>query len=189
MGDRANDALEALQARLAANPEAKAFAVLDGARDALIWPEVLASGNGAVCLFAGDKPPELEAVAPWLVELGNLRDAFTDFVVRKGWGESWGVFMFSSLTRANLAKHLRHFLLVKRGGKQVYFRFYDPRVMRVYLPTCAAADLDVVMGEAITELVMEDRDPTTLLSFRRAGDAVARAEVALGKTARIPEGA
>jgi hypothetical protein len=171
--------LDALQGRAAAAKGAKLFVVLDGARDDVIWPEVMASGNPATCLFAGDKAPELESASPWLVELGNGQDRFTDWVVRKGWGQSWGVFALSTETRANLAKHFRQFLLVRRGGKQVYFRFYDPRVLRVYLPTCDAADLEVVMGKRVLELLMEDKDPATLLRFTPGEGKVVRTEVAL----------
>ena len=32
------------------------------------------------------------------------------------------------------------------GGERVYFRFYDPRVLRVYLPTCSSSELKGVFG-------------------------------------------
>jgi hypothetical protein len=39
-----------------------------------------------------------------------------------------------------MARRRRRFLRVKDEDGLV-FRFYDPRVMRVYLPTCAAGEL------------------------------------------------
>lgn len=58
-------------------------------------------------------------------------------VVRDGWGKSWGVYLTSARPFDEVRKHLRQFLMAQlRGGKQVYFRFYDPRVLRAFLPSC-----------------------------------------------------
>jgi hypothetical protein len=31
-------------------------------------------------------------------------------------------------------------------GTPFYFRYYDPRVLRVYLPTCNASELQILFG-------------------------------------------
>jgi len=44
------------------------------------------------------------------------------------------------------------------------FRYYDPRVLRIYLPTCNAGELSTIFGP-ITGYIVEDADPWTLLRF------------------------
>ncbi len=55
-------------------------------------------------------------------------------------GGSTGAFLLSALRISrSLRKHFRTFLMVKSPeGDRLYFRYYDPRVLRVYLPTCNA---------------------------------------------------
>ena len=64
-----------------------------------------------------------------------------------------------------MRKHFRKFVTVYNEEMEpVYFRYYDPRVFRVYLPTCNAGELDTVFGPVETFCV-EDRDPSTLIKY------------------------
>jgi hypothetical protein len=46
-----------------------------------------------------------------------------------------------------LRRHLRQFLTVRDPrGQQLLFRYYDPRVLRVYLPTCVEDELQSMFG-------------------------------------------
>jgi hypothetical protein len=61
--------------------------------------------------------------------------------------------------------HLRHFLMVEiEGGKPVYFRFYDPRVLRVYLPTCTDQERQQFFGP-LANYLMEGEEKSVLLDF------------------------
>ncbi len=54
----------------------------------------------------------------------------------------------------------------------LYFRYYDPRVMRVYLPTCNAQELAAMFGP-IQFYVLEGEKPEEMLRFAvRAGTLV-----------------
>src|SRR5439155_1286760 len=44
------------------------------------------------------------------------------------------------------------------------FRFYDPRVLRIYLPTCNAAEQQFVFGPVL-RFLCEEAEPSTLLDF------------------------
>jgi hypothetical protein len=69
----------------------------------------------------------------------------------------------------DLRRHFRRFLRVKDArDKVLYFRYYDPRVLRAYLPGCTPGDLHAVFGPVLTYLV-ESRDPEKILVFRRGG--------------------
>ena len=46
----------------------------------------------------------------------------------------------------------------------MYFRFYDPRVLRIFLPTCDAAQLKEFFGP-VAHFICEDEDPAFGLVF------------------------
>ena len=63
-----------------------------------------------------------------------------------GWGRSWGVFL-KIRDPANLRHHLRKFLKVRdEQGRKLLFRYYDPRVLRIFLPTVDAEQCAEVFG-------------------------------------------
>lgn len=85
-----------------------------------------------------------------------LLDAL-ETLLMKGWGQSIGYFIGSRAEPAELLTHLRKFLFVDLPGKErrAYFRFYDPRVMRAYLPTCTPEQLDDWLREHLEWFVLE----------------------------------
>ena len=130
------------------------YAILDGARDERIYRAVYDSHLDHECLFAGELSYDLALAAPYLVELE--RDAaFTRWLLEEGWGQSFGVFAWSHTGLEAMRRHCRRTLQVKdEAGRRLFFRFYDPRVLRVYLPTCNAAELREVLGP-VTRFVAE----------------------------------
>jgi len=143
----------------------RVYALLDAARDESIYPKIVNSGLESTCLYRGEKARELAWVAPYLVEL-QREDPFTEWVVENGWGKSWGVFAGSPATLNELKRHFRTFIMVyDENGSSLYFRYYDPRVLRVYLPTCNAKELGIVFGP-VQHYVFEDEDPGSVSRFR-----------------------
>lgn len=159
--------LERVQERLwPRGNDAYSWALLDGARDRRVQPAVQSSGLAYRCLYTGDLPPELARVAPWLVRLS--RDApLTRELVEDAWGHSWGVFLRAPVGLDALHRHLRRLLRVKtEQGRTMLFRYYDPRVLRVFLPTCTAAEVEQVFGP-VASFVLEGDAPEQMLTFRR----------------------
>jgi hypothetical protein len=145
------------------------FAVLDAARDPRIIARVQGYFDQKACLYAGPLGAELASAAPYLVRL-YADDGFCRALLDDGWGRAWGVFVQSDTSFATLQRHLRHFLVVRdRRGQRLVFRWYDPRVLRVYLPTCTTDELREVFGPARAFLV-EDVDPGVLLRYELADD-------------------
>lgn len=143
------------------------YAVLDAARDlrALNW--LKESREEFQSLYDGKSAVDLEMFAPYLVRFSEA-----SLVLRKllgeAWGESWGVYLTCSKSLPDLRKHLRHFLMVElegQGGKSFYFRYYDPRVLRAYLPTCTLQETKEFFGP-IGSFFLEDEDQSQLLQFR-----------------------
>lgn len=119
---------------------ASVWAVLDGARDPSIHLALIESRLEVRCLFAGPLPRALEMAAPQLVELlpGHR---LTTKLLGDAWGRSWGVFLRTS-DPADLRMQLRKLLRVKvEGGGHMLLRWYDPRVLTLFLPTCDAEQL------------------------------------------------
>ncbi|MEZ4808079.1 MAG: DUF4123 domain-containing protein [Flavobacteriales bacterium] len=98
------------------------------------------------CLYEGDSERFLSAVAPWLFSLAP-HSPFAQWLVENGAGQSWGVVFQSDADPVKLYKHLRSFLIVEgEDGREMYFRYYDPRVLRVFLPTCEPEQLAAFFG-------------------------------------------
>ena len=122
----------------------------------------------------------LELAAPHMVELlpGH---GFTDRLLDEGWGRSWGVFV-TIPDPTILRRHLRRFLKVRdEAGRSLLFRFYDPRVLRVFLPTCRPDELAQLYGP-ITSYVAEGEKGATLLEFRYDGARLLTRTVAVDGT-------
>lgn len=150
-----------------AAPEESVYVLLDAARDTRVYPNVLLSNLRYTCLYRGAVPEELAPAAPYLVEL-DAEKPFTRWLLQHGWRESWGVFCTAAVPLGELARHFRRFLLVRdEAGRRLYFRYYDPRVLRAYLPTCTPAELETVFGP-VTRFLAEGPDASAYAVYRRA---------------------
>ncbi|MBZ5684671.1 MAG: DUF4123 domain-containing protein [Acidobacteriia bacterium] len=146
-------------------PRQNIWMILDGARSIEIFRMLLACHLEYACLYSGPLTPELEIAAPYLVQLDHgYRD--THQLIQRAWGNSWGVFLRSDTSLKKLRRHLRELLIVRdERGNRLAFRYYDPRVLRVYLPTCVTAELRTVFGP-IECFWTVGENPETMLEFR-----------------------
>ncbi len=135
--------------------------------------------NNSSCLYAGDIPDALERCAPHLVQLEYDDSRLTRHVLEEGWGQSWGIFLRCDASMDKLRRHLRRFLLVKdTGGRRLVFRYYDPRVLRVYLPTCFGGELEQVFGP-VESFWTEADEPSSMIEFRRHANALVKDRIDL----------
>ena len=156
------------------------YAVLDGARHASIFSAVKKSGFQYECLYRGELDSDLAEAAPYLVRL-EPDMPFTHWLVAKGWGDSWGIFLATTASLRDMRQHLRKFLMVyDPEGKPLYFRYYDPRVLRVYLPTCNAEELEIFFGP-VQFYMVEDSDSRTLLRFTTASGALQQQQLPVAR--------
>jgi hypothetical protein len=160
------DARQRLFEILTSTPE-PLFAVLDAARDlaALNWTKE--SGEQYQSLYDGESATNLEMFAPYLVQFSKQTPLLRNLVA-KAWGKSWGIYLTCAASFSDLRKHFRQFLMVQiegEGEKTFYFRFYDPRILRVYLPTCTPQEVRQFFGP-IGTFLLEDEDTNRLLRFR-----------------------
>jgi Domain of unknown function (DUF4123) len=72
--------------------------------------------------------------------------AYTEEFFGRGFPAGWGVVLASSAPSRELRRHLRRFLRVRSDGRILGFRYYDPRVLQIYLPTCTPAETAAFFG-------------------------------------------
>ena len=126
------------------------------------------------CLYSGYLPPVLEMAAPYLVQLEHDNQE-TRRLIELSWGHSWGVFLKSGTNLNKLRRHLREFLIVRDPrGQRMAFRYYDPRVLRVYLPTCVSQELETVFGPIDCFWTEEQREQERMLEFKFKNGKLAR---------------
>jgi hypothetical protein len=153
------------------------FALVDAARDPRgVLTFLQTCKEEYQSLYEGPQGEQLAAAAPYLVRLPPESPAL-GALVQQGWGNSWGVYLSCGQSFPEVRKHLRRFLLVKlETGQEVYFRFYDPRVLRVFLPTCTPPQATEFFGP-VSRYLVEAEDPTTLLTLTRSSRGTLRTDV------------
>ncbi|HET7440289.1 MAG TPA: DUF4123 domain-containing protein [Terriglobales bacterium] len=139
--------------------------IVDAARDRQIFGMLLNSYFEYSCLYGGPIPSELEVAAPYLVQL-EYEDGYSRRLLENAWGKSWGILLKCNLGLEAVRRHLRGFLIVRGPrGNRLLFRYYDPRVLRAYLPTCLPDELQTVFGP-IEGFWTEGETEETMLQFQ-----------------------
>ena len=143
---------------------ARAFAVLDGAGVPDLPTRLYETQARSVCLYRGEIEADVAEVAPYLVELFP-EDDFTEWLLSENaGGKAWGIFARSRYSITEVRKHFRKFLTVyEDAGNPLLFRFYDPRVLRKFLPTCDQESLSSLF--AIISSYLAEENETEFVRF------------------------
>lgn len=140
------------------------FGIMDAAREPSILMRLHKHGEQCQSLYEGEKGQSLAPYGPWLVRLPSASPLLVE-LVNEGWGQSWGIFLTSMLSFADVRKHFRHFLKVQLpDGRHVFFRYYDPRVLRTYLASSLPQDLKEFYG-TMQRFVMEAEEGNAILEY------------------------
>jgi len=103
-----------------------------------------------------------------------------------GWGNSWGIPFRSTYEMPDLHKHFRKFLKVDtEDGQQMYFRFYDPRVLRIFLPNSEAGQVREFFGP-VEYFIAEDEDPATFTKYSQINGALKTQRTTLADVYKPP---
>jgi hypothetical protein len=138
------------------------YAVIDACDTPAVPEKAREVGDArAVSLYRGTSDEMYWAFAPYLFVVdGEL----LDWIVSELWSEPWGIFAVSDEDMDAVRRHFRRFLLVQApNGEQWYFRFYDPRVLSLFLPTADAEQLTEIFQLVRALGVHSDTSPTVHL--------------------------
>ena len=154
--------------------------ILDCARDPRLFGLMLESRLEFSCLYNGSPLAPLESVAPHLVKL-EYDDPSSRRLLERSLGDHRGILLKCDSHLVQVRRHLRQLLTVRGpDGVLLLFRFYDPRVLRVYLPTCYPAELRTVFGP-VERYWAEDESSTSLIEFAVAEGGLTRTERPLAR--------
>ncbi|MFH1897553.1 MAG: DUF4123 domain-containing protein [Candidatus Desantisbacteria bacterium] len=145
------------------------FAILDTAISSDMLSELRTEKITYVSLFEEKTGDLLQDVVPYLIQCPQ-ESKFTKWLISTGWKQNWGIFFVSESSIEELRQHFRHFLLTEdEDGIQYYFRFYDPRVLRVFLPTCNKNEVKQFFGH-VKQFFIEGKKQNEILIFMLAPD-------------------
>lgn len=150
--------------RRAVGAQAAIYVVLDAARQPDGPEQFQHSDARSESLFAGELGGKLKEVAPYLVEF-RARSAFARWWFEQ-WGHSVGIMAEAPVRLEELRQHFRTLLIVRdEQRRKFYFRFYDPRVLREFVPKCTAEEVKRFFGP-IAAIYCEGQGGEELLTFR-----------------------
>lgn len=158
-------------AQLAAGPN-RLYALLDACDEPLVWPKInsLESANVA-SLYSGPAGRDLYEIAPYLAVADQ---ALIDWIVENLFDRPWGYFVVAdgSITLPELRKHFRRFMMATGPqGKDLYFRFYDPRVVTVFVNSFSVEAVGRFFGP-LRSILLFDEDGQ-LLTLQVAETSIA----------------
>jgi Domain of unknown function (DUF4123) len=135
------------------------FILFDAARAEYNLNKALELGSAHRSFYKGRSEEELAAVAPYLFETGTDSSLVT-WYIGEGWGKSWGTLLLSDSGFDEVYAHFRTFLFVRtEAGKELYFRFYDPRVLKIFLNSCDRQQILEFFGSVLSFFVeSENKD-------------------------------
>lgn len=156
----------AIRSRISLQPTERLYAIIDACQA----PELVdlagsKFGQPTRMLFKGAATcfKEVESFAPFFIPV----DLETDFLEHWSacWGKNAGILIVSSAEPRGIYRHLRKIFVVQdEEGQEYFFRFYDPRVLRVYLPTCASEQTTEFFGPLIY-IFLEGENLETLVTY------------------------
>jgi len=133
------------------------YLLLDASRMKTALSEAKRLNGNFRSLFKGRSEVDLEFVAPYIFSYVRGSE-FSEWYMKNGWGKGWGIMLRTPASMDELHEHCRKFLLVEDEDKQeLYFRFYDPRILSIFLPTCSSEQLRHFFGP-IDYFMIENKD-------------------------------
>jgi hypothetical protein len=145
------------------------YAILNAAADPEIPKRLWWLDAEYVSLHKGEPEEKYADVTPYLVNLspgGEAHEALVEWIFKECRGVESAVFLESDFDINALLAHLQRFtVVIDEAGKGLLFRFYDARVLKVYLPTCSGEESHFIFGPCISSFFMEGGDGDGILTF------------------------
>lgn len=147
-----------LRARFRRESPEQLYALVDGAQSYELALMGRLMGHRLYTLFAGGLARVSAHVGPLLVEIGEpsgFLQKWTEHI-----GRNAGVLFETTADLDTVVSQLRSvFIATDEERNEYFFRFYDPRVFRTFLPTCREEELREFFGPIAAWIVEADGAP------------------------------
>ena len=161
------------------------FLLFDGAQAELNLNQGLILNPSYRSLYYDRSEEDLDDVASYLFAF-DRQTAFKEWFLNNGWGNSWGVIVTTQIIFDECWKHFRKIIIVKtEEGQEFYFRFYDPRILKIFLPTCDEKQIIEFFGPMESFIVEGDTKEEAIRFWHQDGilkQEVLPVEKVFGKT-------
>lgn len=132
------------------------FAVLDRSA-ASSFLDAVRSAGGAVEALSETTGACLTSV--------NAESRIAAQLAADGWGKGWGIYVTSHQPLAIVRNHLRRFqTLLTQDGAEFQFRFFNPTLLRGFLPTLSGEEAKTLFGP-ISAILTEGATADELMLF------------------------
>ncbi len=132
-------------------------------------PEIL---KNSYCLYNEKGDEVLSSVAPYVVDCEISKNTL-QWVEENVWGNSGCTFLFSNILFDKICIHLKHFITAKiEDGQELYFRFYDPRVLKIFLPSCNKQQILEFFGPVEYFIVEGETKEEAIVFKQRNGELI-----------------
>jgi hypothetical protein len=139
------------------------FAVLDGSAASSFLEEARSAGNAVETVS--------EATGAVLVGF-NPESRLAGVFAAEGWGKSWGIHATSRAPIVIVRNHLRRFqTLLTSDGAEFQFRFFNPVLLRGFLPTLSGEEAKTFFGP-LSSIMVEGSTPEELILYMPGPSAV-----------------
>ena len=167
---------EALREQIKLQPGERLYGIVDAAQDKELAFEARDRFKLPIrMLFQGEAAEYMDDVAPYLIPIEPESEYLESWAQR--WGKNIGILLTSSADPLKLYRHLRGIFVVKdEEGQEYFFRYYDPRVLRTYLPTCTPTEVRAFFGP-VSALLTEGSTPDTMLRYSVGREGLSQASI------------
>ncbi len=123
------------------------YALVDAARRPAVLRVLREAIDPHESLFDGAVGAALDEVAPYLVHFAP-DSRLLERLLADGWGDGWATYFVADGAPRVVRRHFRRFLMVvpESNRERLYFRFYDPRVLREFLPLATLRQRQELFG-------------------------------------------
>jgi hypothetical protein len=141
------------------------YAVLDAARESRV-PAFL---DAAQERYAPLRPSAQDPRAIPYLALITPSSRMLDVLLKDAWGQRWGCYVSSRAGFDEVFHHLSAYLvLTAANGNTFTFRFFDPRVLPVFLRGLTPGELTAFFGP-VSRIITEGDDPGLALEYQDSG--------------------
>ena len=130
-------------------PGWRLFAVMDTCDEPRILKRIHQLEAKAACLYSGKAAENFYAIAPYVC---SADEELLTWITHELKDAAWGFFAVATADcdLETLRRHLRKFLLVSGpDGRELYFRFYDPRVLVTVLENVSPEEAKEFFGPIV----------------------------------------